>query len=175
MAAYPWNGRIFRGEDNEARIKAGMKRSDKMSREIIDKLCARFGFEPELFRDMRLKATEKGKVFALAAHSESPNIRIVTAGFGFARLPDKPTTAMLQLFGKHATRNVVNVDKENARMYCAGQDLQLKETPENVTDGYVIVSYQGEPLGCGLLRTTGLKIEIKNMLPKGRRMNVEWL
>lgn len=143
-----------------------------MSREIIDKLCARFGFEPELFRDVSLQTTTKGKVFALAAHSEFPNdIRIVTAGFGFARLPDKPTTAMLQLFGKHAARNAVNVDKENARMYCAGQGLQLKETPDNASDGYVIVSYQGEPLGCGLLKGG----KIKNMLPKGRRMNVDWL
>jgi len=103
-------------------------------------------------------------------------------GMQIARIGNsiKPSTNLLQLFGRHATRNVLSVTKEQAVAYAKGDDIKLSTQKESlksalpasfqVSDGYVLLKYLDFPLGCGLLKGS----QIKNVLPKARRMNVKF-
>jgi NOL1/NOP2/fmu family ribosome biogenesis protein len=77
--------------------------------------------------------------------------------------PWKPTTSALQVFGKHATKNVIHLDPINARIFLEGKTLAIESVCE---PGYVVVFYRGEVLGCGLYSHGKLVSQI----PKERRM-----
>ena len=77
----------------------------------------------------------------------------------------KLTTAALQVFGRHATKNVVPLDLEAAERYLRGHDLNVGEV-EQVETGQVIVLYDGHVLGSGMYRDG----RVKNQIPKARRI-----
>lgn len=67
-----------------------------------------------------------------------------------------------QRIGPHARKNVVEVTKEEMRVWLKGQDLHKK------TDctGFVIIKYLNDYLGCGRVREE----IILNFVPKTRRI-----
>ncbi len=75
----------------------------------------------------------------------------------------KPTTNFIQLFGNPATKNTIEVGREDALRYFQGNGLET-ETPAQT--GYVILTHMGAVLGIGFYREG----EIENMLPKGRKI-----
>jgi len=77
--------------------------------------------------------------------------------------PWKPTTSALQVFGRHATRNLIHLDSANSRSFMEGKTLAIESDSES---GYVVVFYRGEVLGCGLYSHGKLVSQI----PKERRM-----
>lgn len=60
----------------------------------------------------------------------------------------KPTTRIIQFFGDLATKAVFNIDKEQLKDLLAGEYLPFNDDLEN---GYVILSLNGQVLGLGLL------------------------
>jgi len=77
------------------------------------------------------------------------------------------TTAGIQLFGRFATRNVVDLNAEEAMAYAEGKDLRGEFS--DLEPGQVIVRYRGHPLGSALYQPGRLK----NQLPKGRRLQIQ--
>ena len=77
----------------------------------------------------------------------------------------KPTTNFIQLFGNLATKNTIEVSREDALNYFRSNDL---ETIIPAELGYVILTHNGAVLGIGFYRDG----KIENMLPKGRRIRV---
>jgi NOL1/NOP2/fmu family ribosome biogenesis protein len=77
--------------------------------------------------------------------------------------PWKPTTSALQVFGRHATKNVIHLDSINAMIFLEGKTQVIESNSE---PGYVVVFYRGEVLGCGLYSHGKLVSQI----PKERRM-----
>ena len=71
----------------------------------------------------------------------------------------KPTTRMIQVFGKNATKSCIEVGKEDLRRLLAGETLRLESDQEN---GYVILSHEGDILGLGLL----LDNFVRSQLPR---------
>lgn len=82
----------------------------------------------------------------------------------FKEDPWKPTSCALQVFGKHATKNTLQLTPEEARIFLAGKSQVLEA---NVEPGYVVVFYNGEVLGCGLYSHGKLVSQI----PKERRIS----
>ncbi len=79
----------------------------------------------------------------------------------------KLTTAAAQYFGKKATRHVVDLLPEQAAAYLARRDTPIasEQVLQGVGTGYVIVRYQGLPLGVGVYRARqGL---LESLFPKG--------
>ena len=77
---------------------------------LLDPMMERFGLELELFADYAFMANEKKDKIWIASRGalmeEIRNVRIETIGLLFARkgkTPDdiKPTTNVMQIFGKH--------------------------------------------------------------------------
>jgi NOL1/NOP2/fmu family ribosome biogenesis protein len=81
----------------------------------------------------------------------------------FKEDPWKPTSHALQIFGKHAVKNLVHLNFEQSKTFFAGKSQTLDL---DVEPGYVVVFYNGEVLGCGLY-SHGMLV---SQLPKERRI-----
>jgi len=137
---------------------------------VLSYLEERFGIERRHFSGFEFYMASKGRVF-LGPKRIPGRLKPVSVGILVARMSGtvKPSTNLLQLFGRHASRNIVDLPKEQALRYLRGEDLRL---PGNgTTDGYVLMKYLGFPLGCGMLK----KGIIKNMLPKAKRIEAKFL
>jgi len=71
----------------------------------------------------------------------------------------KPTTRMIQVFGKNATKSRLEVGKEDVRRLLAGESLHIESEQEN---GYVILFHEGDILGLGLV----LNNLVRSQLPR---------
>ena len=146
---------------------------DKNQREaILSDLEERFGLDQNIFEPFLLFEATKGRIFITSKiPHESLNYYIQTLGQLFCRLDAtvKPSTNMIQIFGKHATKNVLELEKKDAQNAITGFDLEIKESA--CSDGYVILKYKNFFLGCGLLKDG----KVKNMIPKAKRIRVDLL
>ncbi|PSP78188.1 hypothetical protein BRC81_09140 [Halobacteriales archaeon QS_1_68_20] len=139
--------------------------------EVVDFWDERFGVPPETFEAFTFWEKGAGKVWALHGDAPSP-IEVEALGMTFLRTRQehwKPTTDAVQRFGRAATENVIELPREHARRFVAGEDLE----PEWDGDwGYLIVAHELvgglEPLGVGLF-TYGT---LQSMVPKGRRRDL---
>jgi len=80
----------------------------------------------------------------------------------------KPTSIGLMHFGLHATRNVVELDLDEAACFLAGETVDLMpEDPRRRLPhrGFIVARSLGVPLGCAEWQTGA----IRSVLPKGRR------
>jgi NOL1/NOP2/fmu family ribosome biogenesis protein len=81
----------------------------------------------------------------------------------------KPTTNAVQRFGHRAERNVIDLTREQAEAFVAGED---QEVPWDGDWGYLIATHdiagETEPLGVGLY----LHGELRSQIPKGRRRDL---
>jgi NOL1/NOP2/fmu family ribosome biogenesis protein len=134
---------------------------------VLNYLKERFGIEPEVFREYSLIVS--GDVWVTTREAESLPLRTwKRKGIRLARILKKGikfTTAGMQVFGKYATKNIVNLEREeDAIRFMRGEDLTY--TRDDVEEGQVIVKFGEDILGSGLLRNG----KLKNQIPKGRRI-----
>ncbi len=141
--------------------------------EILGFLEERFGFKRGVFAGFEFLANPKGRVFIVGKGIPelAAGEKVACMSMPFVRLGKavKPTSVMIQTFGKHAKRNVIELDRDEAKEFMEGSDLSVRDA--SCSEGYVILRYRDYPLGCGLLKDG----KIKNMLPKAKRMPVELL
>ncbi len=135
---------------------------------VLKYFAERFGIPKSLFDEYGIYAGPKGRVY-LGPKKIPERPEIVSPGLLIARAESavKPTTNFLQLFGAHATKNIVHISKEQAVSYANGQDIRI-ELEDN---GYVIVECSGNFLGCGMLKS-GILI---NQIPKAKRQLVKYI
>ncbi|MEF8757186.1 MAG: hypothetical protein V5A23_02660 [Halobacteriales archaeon] len=154
---------------------------------VVDFWADRFGVPPETFAEFTFWEKGAGKVWVLheggrpgRTERDGPAgpegrewlpspIEIQALGMAFLRTRQehwKPTTEAAQRFGRHATRNVVELTDEQARRFFAREDQDLGWDGDW---GYLIAAREtaseAEPLGVGLY----LHGELRSMVPKGRR------
>ena len=140
---------------------------------VLDYLEERFGLAPEAFKGFGLYMASKGRIYLGPAQAiGSP--RIVCLGITIARLSGtvKPSTNLIQLFGRQMNRNIIQLEKEEAASYAKGNDITLPaERLGATTPGYVALNYLDAPLGCGMLKDGA----IRNMLPKAKRLTLKFI
>jgi len=145
----------------------------KEKNSILDYFETRFGISRNHFREFEFYLASKGRVFL--GPKKIPAIgEPVSVGILIARMDNniKPTTNLLQLFGKYADKNIVSLTEQQTKQYAHGDDIKLSpEQTEKTERGYVILSYCNVLLGCGLLRES----LIKNMLPKAKRSELKFM
>lgn len=143
---------------------------NKLSFKLLDgKVVAemwrsRFGIPPEAFEGYYFY--ERGKNIWIFSRSKIPDLRCDSLGVRSISTKGKvwkPSTYALQIFGPYATKNCIDLDWEDAGKFIAGLSQSLEADLE---DGYVVVRYGGEVLGCGLY-THGMLV---SQLPKERRI-----
>ncbi len=137
---------------------------------VLGYLEDRFGIDRRHFSGFEFYLASKGRLF-LGPKSIPGRLKPVSVGILVARIGKtvKPSTNLLQLFGRHASRSIVDLSREQALSYLKGEDLRV--TDNKTTDGYVLLNYLDFPLGCGMLKNS----IIKNMLPKAKRIEAKFL
>lgn len=71
----------------------------------------------------------------------------------------KPTTKLIQVFGRFATKRVYSIDSVQLHVLLNGKTLSgWADDP----DGYIILSFKKQPIGLGLL----IKGTIRSQLPR---------
>ncbi len=140
-----------------------------MRSKIIKEMNQRFGIDKKYFKEFSF-IKRSNKIWIVSKDVLEKNLtklKIETVGILFGRYfkkqaKFKPTTNALQIFGKHATKNIVSLSKNEGKRYINGYDIE-KEL--NIENGYVIVKYKRSVLGCGLYKDGFLK----NQIPKSKR------
>jgi NOL1/NOP2/fmu family ribosome biogenesis protein len=132
--------------------------------EVAELWHSRFGIPEYVFDGYQF--FRKAQSVWIISDSDLPRLSYETLGMRMMSLKDrpwKPTTSALQIFGKHASKNLAHLDGEQARVFLAGGSQPFESGSE---PGYVVVFYRGEVLGCGLYSHGKLVSQI----PKERRL-----
>ena len=130
---------------------------------IADLWHSRFGMPPDAFQAFSFY--RKARMIWMFSEEMLPPFRLETAGLRIMSMkkgPWKPTTYALQLLGRYATKNVVSLDEDGARMFIAGGTFEMEADLE---EGYVIATFEGQVLGCALYS----RGRLISQLPKERR------
>ena len=149
-----------------------LKKLDEVKKNVLLEYCLeRFGINPDIWEGYIWYSGSKNKIY-LANTLELERIIPESKGICIFRLDKspKPTTNFLQLFGRYITRNYVELDNENTKRYCRGEDLIL-ENNKAIIPGFLLMTNKNRFLGCG--HWNG-KI-LKNQLPKSKFCKINFL
>lgn len=128
------------------------------AREMLAPFCQRFGVEPELFASSLLLRSGRGKHWlAEGGVASLAGVPYPFELLGLKFLEEKgrrglkPATPVLQRFGKHLKRSVVELrEPEKLKRFLRGETLLFPSHP-GYEPGYVHVRYPPYELGCGYL------------------------
>jgi NOL1/NOP2/fmu family ribosome biogenesis protein len=136
--------------------------------EVVEWWDERFAIPPATFDGFSFWEKGKGKIWILRGDVASP-IRVEALGMKFLRTRQehwKPTTNAVQRFGREASRNVLELAREQARRFVRGETQELDWDGDW---GYLVVTHElagePEPLGVGLF----VHGELQSPVPKGRQ------
>ena len=120
---------------------------------LLSYMRDRFGMPPELFDGFILFKKKKSFWFMKNSGliSSVSHLKVKEPGIkAFQEVGSfmKPTTRMIQYFGSRATKAVLNLDNIQLKALLNGEYLTVDMGLEN---GYVILSYNEQVLGLGLL------------------------
>jgi NOL1/NOP2/fmu family ribosome biogenesis protein len=139
--------------------------------EVIEWWVDRFGLPADTFEGYTFWEKGAGKVWIFASDLPTP-IDVEGVGMTFLRTRQehwKPTTNAVQRFGREATKNVIELDADEAARFLAGEDL---EPAWDGDWGYLIAAHDiaggVEPIGVGLY----VHDELRSVVPKGRRASL---
>ena len=139
-------------------------------KEFLGFLEERFGIQKSAFSGFSFyEGPDKIYIFSSEIPSKDlAGFRIVQTGIVGGRIFGdkerfKPTTNLLQIFGKFATRNIVRLKESEKEDFIRGLDIDGEFEAE---EGFVIVKFGEAILGCGLYSSG----KLKNQIPKARRL-----
>lgn len=142
--------------------------NSREKKDLFKEIKEQYGIEKTILKKYEyLERSDKIWLTTRCALSKDlKNLRMEGIGMLFGRRSAtlKLTTNAVQLFGKHATRNVLELEEEDAWKYMRG--LDISDLSHTELSGYVVVKYGDDYLGCGLYKEGYLK----NQIPKQRRI-----
>jgi len=143
--------------------------STKNRKDVLEYFEEHFNVGKEIFSGYELYEDNKGRIF-LGQQNIPKDLRIISPGLQIATIDKtvKPSTTLLQIIGKKITKNTLHLTREKAIHFIKGEDIEIKN---ETVQGYVLLKYKEHPLGCGHYKN-GI---IKNMLPKGRKINIKFI
>lgn len=149
-----------------------MRTLKKSEKDIIWKfLKNRFGIktiEANKYIDNLLTNDKRIWVVSKTIMNSKIDFTVVNAGmyFGFMEKDCfKPSLEASMLLEKHATKNVVELSKEQLNSWLVGKDVEGRF---DVEEGYVFIKHGNDILGCGKYKNN----RIMNFVRKGRRVVV---
>lgn len=133
----------------------------KRAREVFE----RFGISKDAFAG--LQALKDQETIFVGTHEvmEFDAVRPMRRGIRLARMYPyslKPTTFGMQVLGMQATRNVIELNDEQAKRLINGESLNIEADVEN---GFVLLKWQGFVAGVGFYKRPVLKSQIPRFRP----------
>ena len=135
---------------------------------ILNKIKEQFGIK-KLDFDYGILQNKQGKIFLISKDINKidlSKLRINELGLYIARLDKglRLTIEGSQLFGRNATKNVYEVNGEEANSWLQGNEIACSKE----FNGFVIVKYKDNYLGSGKCKNN----KILNFIPKERRIKI---
>ena len=140
----------------------------KESGRILNKIKEQFGIK-KLDFDYGILQNKQGRIFLISKDINKVDLsrlRINELGLYVARLDKglRLTIEGSQLFGKYATKNIYEVNGEEANSWLQGNEIDCSKE----FNGFVIVKYKDNYLGSGKCKNN----KILNFIPKERRIKI---
>lgn len=138
----------------------------KGSERVLGKIKEQFGIK-NLDFDYGILQNKKGKIFLISKDIDKIDLRklrINELGLYIARF-DKELRLTIegsQIFGKHANKNIYEINEEQAKLWLNGNDINC----DKIFNGFVIIKYDNDFLGSGKWKDN----KILNYIPKERRI-----
>ncbi|NPV13886.1 hypothetical protein HPY86_03015 [candidate division WOR-3 bacterium] len=133
--------------------------------EQIDFLRLRFGLSANWLEGLEL-IKEQETIFAGTSEvMQFDRLKPLRRGIRLCRLfphSVKPTTFAMQILGKSAQKNLIEVNDEQAKGLINGSSIEIDAGVEN---GFVLIVWQGFVLGVGLYKKPVLKSHIPKVRP----------
>ena len=131
----------------------------------VRELSERFGIPREAFN--RLAAVEDQETVFVGTPEvmDFDSVRPMRRGIRLARVYPyslKPTTSGMQVLGGQATRNVIDVSDEQAKLLINGGALNTDVEADN---GFVLIRWRGFVVGVGFYKRPVLKSQIPRFRP----------
>lgn len=130
-------------------------------------ICQRFGIPESVFEglvDIQVQDT----VFVATKDVMSFDlVRPMRRGLRFCRMfprSTKPATFAMQVLGRSATRNCIEVGEQTARQLVNGSQAEVEAGPD-VENGFVLIRCRGFVLGTGMYKRPHLKSQIPKYRP----------
>ena len=137
----------------------------------------RFGLAADCYDRLSIVQKNRREISIVAVDHRPPATGKPAMGMPFVRIGNrypKLTTAAAMLLGAGATRNRIALSTDQLKAYLARRDFPATtEQLRGNTGGYVIVSYQGCPLGLGCLHTAVGAVE--SLYPKSMAVDDDHL
>lgn len=138
--------------------------------ELLAPVVERFGIEPGVFDDYLFIRPNKRTVHVVARdHTGVARPKADSIGLPFMRMTlryPKLTTAAAMLFGPHARRHVIGLDREQADRFLSRQPVEVR--PEQAlrcdSRGYVLVRVEEVFLGVAFYAAEERRVQ--SLLPK---------
>lgn len=134
---------------------------------ILNHLKERYGIPEDIFQDYEFLVRGR-KIWIYRKNMWIPRGKLESVGLVALRIGKelKPTTNFIQLFGKYASKNIVEItSEEDMKRFVNGKNIDLNVPGR----GYVFVKYREDFLGCGFLRDGVLL----NLIPNDRRIKID--
>ena len=146
--------------------------SEAERREILDYFSHRFGIPEKAFEGFCFLKGGR-KIWVVRDHPELERIlqemKVESAGIPLLRTKAsrwKPTSAGLQVFGRQATRNAVELGEEDLPLFLRGKTLKA---PSFLEPGFTVIRWRGKVLGCAACG----KGKIRSQIPEPRRRGLK--
>lgn len=131
-------------------------------RRILTYMEERFGILPAVFEDyLVFRRKNTWRMLKKCEHMDkAAQLKVEAVGIkAFHRIRNfiKPTTRLIQMFGRHAVKSRITLTKEALDSLARGERLPVEAPTEN---GYIILFYRGHALGLGLVVNGVLQSQI---------------
>lgn len=131
--------------------------------QFLKHLADNFAIDPELLKDFKiLKFGDELFIMSKEA-AIFKELRPMQRGIRMAKVfkhSSKLSTSSIQLFGKFAKKNIVQLDYDEALRFAQGFELVLRSQPSDIEEGFVIVKYYEFALGIGNYKEGKLKSRV---------------
>lgn len=139
---------------------------------MLSKISSQFGvIDTKFFSKYLFLKNNKKKIFMTTKSEKDSKLRIKRAEkagvyFGTINKDDSIRLSLegSQIVGKFATKNILQLEHAQAENWLKGFDFDIPK----LDDGYYLLKYKDDFLGCGLIKTN----KLHNFLPKTRRLKV---
>lgn len=142
-----------------------------MSEPILEYLKNNFGINPEIFEDLAiLKVGNEVYIMnkdAISFKKIKVYYRGIKLGNTFSHSL-RLATGVVQLFGKFATKNTIQLNYAEAFMFSQGQEFTPRNKPSDNKAGLVLAQYKQFPIGIGNYKDG----KLKSMIPRSQVLRV---
>lgn len=134
-----------------------------MAEPILNKLENYYGIRADIFEKLETIKMDNEVYICTNEVAAFKQLKFYRRGIKLAQVfarSVKFTTGAIQLFGKYAQKNILQLSYSESMMFARGQEFSPRSKPNNSENGFVIVKYKQFPIGIGNYKDGKLKSSI---------------